>query len=83
VFPALVAPGADGTPYSVRYHVLPSLLLNEMQKQHRAIEEQRTEHRLETERHEAQLSTLLARVSVLESLLATESTESAGRERCR
>ena len=38
VFPALVALDAEGKPYSVRYHVLPSLLLNEMQKQQRRIE---------------------------------------------
>ena len=30
----------EGQPYSVRYHVLPSLLLNEMQKQQRTDESQ-------------------------------------------
>ena len=40
VFPALVAPDAKGKPYSVRYHILPSMLLNEMQKQQRAMEGQ-------------------------------------------
>jgi len=38
VAPELVARDAKGQPYSVRYHVLPSLLLNEMQKQQRTIE---------------------------------------------
>ena len=33
VAPELVALDAAGEPYSVRYHVLPSLLLNEMQQQ--------------------------------------------------
>ena len=35
VAPELVAYDEEGQPYSVRYHVLPSLLLNEMQKQQR------------------------------------------------
>ena len=41
VAPELVAYDGDGQPYSVRYHVLPSLLLNKVQKQQRVIEEQR------------------------------------------
>jgi hypothetical protein len=38
VAPDLVALGLDGKPYAVRYHVLAPLLLNEMQKQQREIE---------------------------------------------
>jgi len=41
VAPELVAHGADGKPYTVRYHVLPALLLNEVKEQHRVNEEQR------------------------------------------
>lgn len=37
VFPALVAHGADGKPETVKYHILPSLLLNEVQRQQREI----------------------------------------------
>ena len=37
VAPELVAGDADGNPYTVRYHVLPALLLNEIQKQERVI----------------------------------------------
>ncbi len=40
VAPELVAPGADGRPYSVKYHELPALLLNELQQQERRIERQ-------------------------------------------
>ena len=36
----LVGRDSEGNPYSVRYHVLPSLLLNEMQKQQRTDESQ-------------------------------------------
>jgi hypothetical protein len=40
VAPELVVSDAEGQPYSVRYHVLPSMLLNEMQKQQRTDESQ-------------------------------------------
>ena len=32
IFPALVVKDAEGIPYTVQYHVLPVLLLNEVQK---------------------------------------------------
>ncbi len=51
----MVTLDAAGKPSSVRYHVLPSMLLNEMQKQERTNrEQQRT------------IETLLARVGKLE-----------------
>ncbi len=40
VAPQLVVTDAKGKPYSVRYHELPAILLNEMQKQRHTIEEQ-------------------------------------------
>ena len=57
VAPELVARDAAGEPYSVRYHVLPSLLLNEMQKQRRTIgallaRVEQLEHRRATDRTE-------------------------------
>ena len=57
--PELVALDAEGEPYSVRYHVLPSLLLNEMQKQQRVIEEK-----------SAIIETLVARLDDLEAEVA-------------
>jgi hypothetical protein len=39
VAPELVVLDAEGDPYSVRYHILPSLLVNLNQKQQRTIEE--------------------------------------------
>ncbi|HVH20185.1 MAG TPA: tail fiber domain-containing protein, partial [Myxococcota bacterium] len=39
VAPELVAPDLDGKPYSVKYHELPALLLNEVQEQEREIAE--------------------------------------------
>ena len=41
VAPELVAPDAEGRPYSVRYHELAPMLLNELQEQQRTIEELR------------------------------------------
>lgn len=38
VAPELVAPDLEGRPYSVKYHVLPALLLNQAQRDHRMIE---------------------------------------------
>ncbi|MCH7664860.1 MAG: tail fiber domain-containing protein [Acidobacteria bacterium] len=40
VFPELVVYDDEGEPSTVRYHYLPSLLLNELQKQHRRIQVQ-------------------------------------------
>lgn len=40
VFPAIVAKDENGIAYTVRYHLLPILLLNELQKQHKIITEQ-------------------------------------------
>jgi len=36
-FPDLVVPGKDGQPQTVAYHVLPAMLLNELQKEHREV----------------------------------------------
>jgi hypothetical protein len=40
VFPALVVYGADGEPETVSYHVLSTLLLNEVQKERKIVNEQ-------------------------------------------
>jgi hypothetical protein len=40
VFPELVIPNEAGQPETVAYHLLPSLLLNEVQKEHRLIQQQ-------------------------------------------
>ncbi|MEZ4218057.1 MAG: tail fiber domain-containing protein [Myxococcota bacterium] len=65
VAPELVAPGTDGKPYSVRYHVLPAMLLNEVQRQRReiAVHEQRD---AEQERTIAALQARLARLEARE-----------------
>jgi len=40
VYPALVDYGLDGQPFTVRYDLLPSMLVNELQKQNRRFVEQ-------------------------------------------
>jgi hypothetical protein len=50
VFPELVVLDADGQPLTVRYHMLPALLLNEVQRQAREIAELRAELRSLVER---------------------------------
>ena len=83
VAPELVARDATGKPYSVRYHVLPSLLINELQKQRGTIEAQQhlfeqqqlaiQEQRAREEVREDRIATLLARLEALESQLRGES----------
>lgn len=58
VLPELVALGTDGTPETVKYHVLPSLLLADVQRLER-----------ERQRLEAALARETARVSDLERRL--------------
>ena len=40
IYPELVVRDKDGQPAGVRYHVLPAMLLNELQRQQRVIEAQ-------------------------------------------
>ena len=43
VYPDLVVYDRDGRPETVRYHLVNALLLNEVQKQHHTIEQQKDE----------------------------------------
>jgi hypothetical protein len=40
IYPELVVLDKEGKPSGVRYHVLPAMLLNEVQKQHTQLREQ-------------------------------------------
>ena len=69
VAPELVAYDAEGEPYSVRYHVLPSLLLNEMQKQRAEMGAQAGHIKAQSEQiaaQEQQIAKLFARIAALE-----------------
>jgi hypothetical protein len=60
VYPDLVQYDAQGKPFTVRYQALNTMLLNELQKQHATVEEQK-----------AQLAAQEARIQRLESLLGS------------
>ena len=88
VAPELVAPDAEGKPYSVKYHELPALLLNEVQEQERAnLEQQRTIEKqagmIEAQRQEMQAQqheneTQQAEIAVLTTRLAQLETRAIG-----
>jgi hypothetical protein len=67
VYPDLVAYDREGRPETVRYHLVNALLLNEVQKQHRTIEQQgeTIDHqKFEIERLNDRLTKLEARLAV-------------------
>lgn len=66
VAPDLVQLDEKGQPFTVRYHAVNAMLLNELQKQHAKVEEQAAEIARQTARLEDQE----ARLRRLESLLA-------------
>ena len=76
VYPDLVAHSADGQIETVKYQVLDSMLLNEMQKQNQHAEQQDETIR----RQQEQISGLEARLAALEGLLSGKvATATAGR----
>ncbi len=75
VFPELVELGKDGKPYTVRYHLLSALLLNEFQKQNTELQRQHTaleQVRVENAQLRAQveeIGALKARLTAVEAAL--------------
>jgi Chaperone of endosialidase len=73
VYPDLVGRDTAGEPESVRYEMLPSLLLNELQRQERVLTEKDRELRAQAERlqaQEARLAELATTVAELAAELA-------------
>ena len=66
VAPELVLSDKDGAPQTVRYHFVNAMLLNEVQKQRRLAEEQRTT----IMRQQVEIQGLAARLAKLEAALA-------------
>ncbi len=62
VFPELVAYDEEGAPYTVRYHLLVPLLLNELQRERVTAREQGAR----VEEHESTIAALLERIEALE-----------------
>jgi hypothetical protein len=53
IYPELVVLNKEGQPSGVRYHVLPAMLLNELQRQQREIDELRAQVRALIKEHAA------------------------------
>jgi hypothetical protein len=66
VYPELVVRGVDGQVQSIQYQKFPAMLLNELQKQHQQIEEQRRDAELQKKTIEK----LEGRLAALEAELA-------------
>lgn len=70
VYPDLVVRDATGAPQTVRYHLLPAMLLNELQRQHRQLDTQASRLAEQDERLRDQarlIDELTARLSRLEA----------------
>ena len=73
VYPEMVAYDKDGQPYTVKYQLLPPMLLNELQKQHTVVAAQQDvikaqQGQIQTQGQ--QIADLQERLSRLESLIA-------------
>jgi Chaperone of endosialidase len=64
IFPEIVVKDNDGQPYTVQYHVLPVLLLNEMKKQQITIEELKKN----TQQLTMIIQQLISRINILEKV---------------
>jgi Chaperone of endosialidase len=73
VFPDLVQYDAQGKPFTVRYHEINTMLLNELQKQHAKVAEQQSE----VGSLKSQLAEQEARIQRLEALLARQAETKA------
>jgi hypothetical protein len=69
VYPNLVGYGRDGQLFTVYYHLINALMLNEVQKQHRTAEAQEKT----IEQQKAEIEGLKARLNKLEARLLAES----------
>jgi len=67
VNPGLVQVDKDGQPQTVLYHVLPALLLNEVQKEHQKIEDQQQLIQAQQEQLKAQEERLRKLEAILSS----------------
>ena len=70
VYPGLVQLDREGRPAAIRYQLLDSMLLNEVQKEHRTIAEQKAQIAAQAERlavQESEIRDLAARLARLET----------------
>jgi hypothetical protein len=67
VFPDLVVYDEQGRPFTVKYHEMAPMLLNEMKKQEHTIETQRQEMRALRQEHEREIAALATRLARVET----------------
>ena len=80
VYPELVQYGSDGEPNTVLYHLLPSMLLNEVQKQQRQFQEllhELQEHQRQIQEQADLIAQLTASLAELEAQKAESEVEPA------
>ena len=75
VFPELVAYNTDGSPYTVRYQFLSSMLLNEVQKQYRRGQDQAEV----IQAQEQQINELEERLTRIEKILSSDAASADSR----
>jgi len=69
VNPALVLPDKEGKPYTVRYDAVNAMLLNEFLKEHRKVEQQRSDFEAALARQQKQIEELTAVVQKVSAQL--------------
>ncbi len=77
VYPQLVVYAADGQIQSLEYQQLPALLLNEVQKQHRIIEQQENE----IDRQKEHMRALESRIAAMEASMNEERQRGVSKSR--
>jgi hypothetical protein len=77
VFPELVAYDRQGKPESVKYHVLPALLLNELQRQARQLRDERDDLARQMAEQRGRSERESSRADRVEQLLAAQQAEIA------
>ena len=63
IFPDLVVYDKEGQPFTVKYHILSSMLLNELKKLHERVEAREGEHDEELEELRTRVAALEERTS--------------------
>ena len=70
VAPELVTYDDEGQPYSVQYHMLPAMLLNEVQKQQRTLEAQKARIGVQAAAIESQTAQLAQQQELIAAVTA-------------
>ena len=75
VFPDLVVYDEDGKPFTVKYHLLSSMLLNELEKMNARLAARDEAHALELSNHAGELEELRSRLTAVETRVCLSQQE--------